>query len=171
MAAAGSSQGAGNLAGRLPGPLTALPSVLAPGLLLRPAQPRTQLPQRATPPGPRLMSHRGGGRDQCSPRRQGPRLEHFHPLGKGDVHPGSAGSNLMPKRTGQRQGGRKGGLIMQPASPAVPRAVGRWLQWHPQVAYQSQPHVRFSICHGDSRSKGLFLPPNQAGPRLEGSAL
>lgn len=60
---------------------------------------------------------------------------------------------------------------MQPASPAVPRAVGRWLQCTPRSLTSLSPTFAFPYVIGsDSRSKGLFLPPNQAGPRLEREA-
>ena len=60
---------------------------------------------------------------------------------------------------------------MQPASPSVPRAVGRVLQCTPRSLASLSPTFAFPYVIGsDSRSKGLFLPPKQAGPCLKGEA-
>lgn len=61
---------------------------------------------------------------------------------------------------------------MQPASPAVPRAVGRWLRCTPRSLTSLSPTFAFPYVIGsDSRSKGLFLPPNQAGPVWKGKRI
>ena len=60
---------------------------------------------------------------------------------------------------------------MQPASPSVPRAVGRVLQCTPRSLASLSPTFAFPyVIESDSRSKGLFLPPKQAGPCLKGEA-
>lgn len=60
---------------------------------------------------------------------------------------------------------------MQPASPAAPRVVGRGLQCTPRSLASLSPMLAFPYVIGsDSRSKGLFLPPEQAGPPLKGEA-
>lgn len=113
VAAAGSSRGCGEP--RRQAPRTAPDGVsprpparvpLAswhPASSFRPAQPRTRLPRELTPPPAPGSQAAGWREDRCGPRRRGPTTGHCIPLGKGDVHPGSAGSNLKPKRTGQRQ--------------------------------------------------------------------